>query len=80
MKEGRIEEGERKERDYEIRIYFNGFFLLLLKIQVSCNLGNKCFHTFFFQTGQLDLFPGIWCQKIDLMSGKLDKIENSVVT
>lgn len=49
MKEKRLKEEERKEKDYEIHIYFNGiFFLLLLKIQVPCTLGKGCFHPFLF--------------------------------
>lgn len=78
-RKGWRKEKERKGIMRSVSTLMGFFFSSLLKIQVPCNLGNKCFHPFSFPTGQLDLFPGIWCQEANLMSGKLHKIENSVV-
>lgn len=83
-KDKRVESWTLKEKKKEKKvcgnlIYLNwGNFLLLHKSQVPWNLWNRCFYLFSFPTDQIDIFPGIWCQKSNPMNGKFVKVQDSL--
>lgn len=54
-----------------------GNFFALSEKSGPMNPWNRCFHLFSFVTDQLDIFPGICCQKSNPMSGKFDYIQKS---